>query len=453
MKRFLYLSCLITLGILTSQCESQKPCIPVVTELHSPEWTKNLSIYELNIRQFSQEGTFKAVEHRLDELKKMNVGIIWLMPINPIGEKNRKGSLGSYYAVKDYFDVNPEFGTKKDFKDLVDAIHAKGMFVIVDWVANHTAWDNVLVETNPEFYTKNKKGEFVPPVEDWSDVIDLNYENKELWAYKIKALKYWVSDFDIDGYRCDVASMVPTPFWDAARVALDSLKPVFMLAEAEMEEHHVKAFDMSYGWEMHHYFNEIAKGNKSAKDLVALINQEECRFPKQAYRMRFVDNHDENSWNGTMQERLGDATNALIVLSATLPGMPLLYSGDEAGMDKRLAFFEKDPIEWKDHPNRALFTTLFKLKKDNEALFNGAFGGDFEIIQTNNESVLAFKRIKDANNVLVVINLSKENQKEVFGNEWFGTTTYYSVFGGYKTKMNAGLEVNLAPWEYHIWTN
>lgn len=402
---------LLVFGWVLSACSpAQKPCNPVKTELSTPEWTKNLSIYELNVRQFSKEGTFKAVEARLDELNDLNVGIIWLMPIHPIGEKNRKGTLGSYYAVKDYKEVNPEFGNKQDFKDLVDAIHAKGMYVIIDWVANHTAWDHSWVETNPEFYTKGEHGEFVPPVADWADVIKLNYDNVEMRAAMTDALEYWVREFDIDGYRCDVAQSVPDDFWDSVRSKLDAIKPVFMLAEAEYENHHIKAFDMSYSWEMHHCFNEIAQGKKSASDLIELINRENCRFPTEAYRMRFVDNHDENSWNGTNKERLGDAESIMIVISATLPGMPLLYSGDEAGLDKRLEFFEKDPIEWKEHPNRALYTALFKLKKNNPALFNGAYGGDFNVIDTKNDHVLAFSRVKGENEVVVIANLSNKPQ-------------------------------------------
>jgi len=378
------------------------------------------------------------------------VGIIWLMPIHEIGELNRKGSLGSYYAVKDYKDVHPDYGTKQDFQDLVNAIHDKGMYVIIDWVANHTSWDNVWVKTNPEFYTKNDKGEYIPPVEDWADVIDLNYDNTELRTAMIDALAYWVKEFDIDGYRCDVAGEVPTEFWNDARKQLDSIKPVFMLAEAEQEEHHAKAFDMSYGWEMHHYFNEIAKGNKNVNDLIELIEKENHRFDKAAYRMRFVDNHDENSWNGTIQERMGDAASALIVLSATLPGMPLLYSGDEAGLDKRLAFFEKDPIEWKEHPNRVLFTKLFTLKKENSALFNGEFGSDLEILSVSDKNVIVFKRKKDQNEVFVFINLSNKKISKQFDKSVFTEKTYSNYFGNYEMETTLGWDVNFEPWQYEV---
>ncbi|TNE70511.1 alpha-amylase [bacterium] len=441
---------LVLLSWVLITCNSEKPCKPVSTTLSTPEWTKNLSIYELNIRQFSNEGTFKAVENRLDELKAMNVGIIWLMPIHPIGEKNRKGPLGSYYAVKDYKDVSPEYGTKEDFKSLVDAIHAKGMYVIIDWVANHTAWDISWVETNPEFFTKNEKGEFIPPVADWADVIDLNYDNPEMRASMIDALEYWVQDFNIDGYRCDVAQSVPDDFWVDARTKLDAIKPVFMLAEAEYEIHHEKAFDMSYGWEMHHYFNEIAQGKKTAEDLVDLLKREDCRFPKEAYRMRFVDNHDENSWNGTNKERMGDAETVMTVIASTLPGMPLLYSGDEAGMDKRLKFFERDPIEWKEHKNRALYTELFALKKNTPALYNGSYGGSFELIKTDNHNILAFKRVKGESELIVLANLSA-------GEETM-THTYLTKNKTFKRVLSEGVltdapvnGLEMAPWGFEVW--
>lgn len=449
MKKFVFL--LLVAGIFIASCSSTpQPCTPVKTEHSTPEWSKNLSIYELNVRQFSEEGTFKAIENRLDELKAMNVGIIWLMPIHPIGEKERKGSLGSYYAVKDYKDVNPNYGTKQDFADLVKAVHDKGMFLIIDWVANHSAPDNVWTKEHSDYFTKNEKGEFVPPVADWSDTIDLNYDNPEMRKAMIDALEYWVREFNIDGYRCDVAEMVPTDFWNDARKALDQIKPVFMLAEAEKEEHHAKAFDMSYGWEMHHYFNEIAKGNKNVTDFLDLIKREDCRFDEAAYRMRFVDNHDENSWNGFTSERMGNAEQAMIVLSATIPGMPLLYSGNEAGLDKRLQFFDKDPIVWKAHPNRALYTKLFELKKQTPALFNGIYGGDFEILPQTDEQVIVFKRKLDMSEIIVFINLSNKPIKKQFGSDVFSAPSYHNYFGNYSMEMNLGWDINFEPWQYEI---
>ncbi|MCD4697158.1 MAG: alpha-amylase, partial [Bacteroidales bacterium] len=311
----------------------------------APEWSKNANIYEVNIRQYTPEGTFKAFESHLPRLKNMGVNILWFMPIHPIGEKNRKGSLGSYYAVKDYKAVNPEFGTLKDFKSLVKTAHDMGFKVILDWVANHTSWDNQWIYDHPEWYSKDSLGQMIAPF-DWTDVADLNYDSKPLWDAMIDALKFWVTEADIDGYRCDVAGMVPTEFWERARKELDEIKPVFMLAEAEQADHHKSAFDMSYAWELHHIFNEIAKGKKTGDDLENYFVKNDSVYPSSAFRMTFITNHDENSWNGTVMERMGKTGLTFAMLSYTLPGMPLIYSGQEVGLNKRLEFFEKDKINW-----------------------------------------------------------------------------------------------------------
>lgn len=398
------------IALLIGTCDKNSNTKVGSGSLVHPEWSYNATIYELNIRQFSEAGTFNAVTERLNELKELNVEIIWLMPIHPIGELNRKGSKGSYYSVKDYRDVNPEFGTKDDFKILVNKAHTLGMKVILDWVANHTAWDNSLTISNPEWYTRDENGNFKPPVEDWADVIDLNYENNELREYMIESLKYWVREFDIDGYRCDVADMVLIDFWNDVRKRLDMIKPVFMLAEAENPEHHEKAFDMSYGWEMHHVFNDIAQGKRSPTLIKDVLYKNHNRFPNNAFQMHFISNHDENSWNGTVFERLGDAAELFAVTTTILPGMPLIYSGQEAGMNKRLEFFEKDPIEWKEHPMRNLYTQLFQLKQENSALQNGDRGADIEYLEdiSDNELVFAFKRANKDHGIFFIGNYSSE---------------------------------------------
>jgi cyclomaltodextrinase / maltogenic alpha-amylase / neopullulanase len=229
---------------------------------HHSEWSYNATIYEVNVRQFSSEGTFNAVTKQIPRLKEMGIDILWLMPIHPIGELNRKGTYGSYYAVKDFKGVNPEFGTINDFNRLVKEAHNNNMRVIIDWVANHTAWDNVWTASKPEFFTLNKEGKFTPPVEDWSDVIDLNYDNKELWNYMYDAMAYWVNESDIDGFRCDVASMVPLDFWKWVRPKLEESKPLFMLAEGYEPELH-EAFNMTYSWQLKDVFVEYAKGGKT----------------------------------------------------------------------------------------------------------------------------------------------------------------------------------------------
>ncbi len=416
-----------------------------------PEWSKNATIYEVNIRQYTEEGTFAAFENHLPRLKEMGVDILWLMPIHPIGEKNRKGELGSYYSVKDFKAVNPEFGTLDDFRSLVNKIHDMGMYVIIDWVANHAAWDNVLVESNPEFFTTDSLGNYVPPVDDWSDVIDFDYENNELWSYMTGALKYWVEECNIDGYRCDVAGMVPTEFWNQARAKLDAIKQVFMLAEWETPEMHEYAFDMTYGWDFHHLMNEIAEGEKNAKDIDKYWKTEHKTYPANAYRMMFTTNHDENSWNGTVFERLGEeGAEAMLVLSATVEGMPLVYSGQEAGLNKRLEFFEKDQIEWKEHRFYDIYKTLFDLKHNNEALWNGEFGGKIERIKNGKDKkVYSFSREKNGDKVLVFINLSNEKQTIKLNNREI-TGDYVDLFNDKEIQVTGSNEFTFEPWRYLI---
>ncbi|MDO8550106.1 MAG: alpha-amylase family glycosyl hydrolase [Ignavibacteria bacterium] len=377
------------------------------TSVEHPEWSYNKVIYEVNLRQYTEEGTFKAFEEHLPGLKEMGVGILWFMPIHPIGEKNRKGTLGSYYAVRDYKAVNPEHGTPEDFKSLVDKVHEMGMYIIIDWVANHTAWDNVWVKEHPEFYTKDSLGNFVPPVADWADVIDLNYNSKELWAAMIDAMKFWVEEYNIDGYRCDVAGMIPVEFWLQVKKELDDIKPVFMLAEAWEPELH-QAFDMTYSWDIHHLMSDIAKGKKNANDLKARLEKEKEMYPESAYRMQFTSNHDENSWNGTVIEKFGDGAEAFAALTFVIPGMPLIYSGQEAGLDKRLQFFEKDPIEWKEDDFQKLYTRLCELKEENDALLCGEKGGGLNILSSseNNDDIFAFVRERNGEKIFSVFNLS-----------------------------------------------
>ncbi len=374
----------------------------------APDWTKNANIYEVNLRQYTEEGTLQAFANELPRLKKMGVDILWFMPIHPIGEKNRKGSLGSYYAVRDYKAVNPEYGTFDDFKKVVDQAHELGMYVMLDWVANHTSWDNIWVEKNPEFYEKDENGALVSPF-DWTDVIALDYSNKEMRAAMTDALKYWVAEANIDGYRCDVASEVPTDFWEETRPQLQVIKPVFMLAESEQTDLLEAAFDMNYGWELHHIMNEVAKGEKGKKDILDYLDREKEKKPERAYMMYFITNHDENSWNGTIEERLGEADEAMAVLTYTLGGMPLIYSGQEADNTIRLEFFEKDPIDWKDYPKAGFYKSLNEIKHQTSAIWNGAQGGEFKIIDSSTETeVLAFKKTDSQSEVVTIVNLSNE---------------------------------------------
>lgn len=425
--------------------------INVAGQTKTPDWAYNATIYEVNIRQFTEEGTFKAFSEHLPRLKELGVDILWLMPIHPIGEFNRKGTLGSYYSVKDFTAVNPEFGSMDDFKKLVEQIHSLGMYVIIDWVANHTSWDNVWVEKYPDFYTRDDNGNFVPPVEDWSDVIDLNYENKDLWNEMGKALSFWVQEYDIDGYRCDVAGMVPVEFWNVVRPKLDSIKPVFMLAEWDTPEMHYNAFDMTYDWELHKIFNKIYSKEKNTSDLINHILQDRNRYPDYAFRMLFTDNHDENTWNGTVIERLGESAETFAVLTYTLPGMPLIYSGQEAGNDKRLEFFESDPINWKDHSFSKLYKSLNVLRKDNRLLWSGIKSGSFQIIPNNNPDVLTFIRKFNNQTLFAVFNLSdKKAEVELNNDEADGDFKEYFTHKLYEVTAKAK-SIKLKPWDYRVY--
>lgn len=424
-------------------------CTFIFPQTKTPEWAFNKTIYEVNLRQFSEEGNFDGFRKHLPRLKELRVGILWFMPIHPIGELNRKGSLGSYYSVKDYLDVNPEFGTIDDFKELVKEIHSLGMYVIIDWVANHTAWDHQWTKTHPEFYNKDDKGNFIPPVNDWSDVIDLNYENKALWSEMINALKFWVTECDIDGYRCDVAGMVPIEFWIEAREQLDKIKPVFMLAEWDTPEMHF-AFDMTYDWNMHKTMNEVAKGKKSADEIINHIQKDLENYPSYAFRMQFTDNHDENSWNGTVFERLGDAAECFAILTFLIPDMPLIYSGQEAGLNKRLSFFEKDPIDWKEHKFFALYKSLIELKKSNELLHCGIKGGKIEFIPNNNQkNILALARVKEDKILFAVFNLS-ETSSEVFLNDKRLSGTFTNFFTNEKVNLEQSFKTKLDAWSWQV---
>ena len=420
------------------------------SQVNHPDWSLNANIYEVNIRQYTPEGTFAAFEKSLPRLKKMGVDILWLMPINPIGIKNRKGTLGSYYSVKDYLGVNPEFGTLDDLKKLVKHAHDLGMHVIIDWVANHTSWDNNLIKNHPEWYTHDSTGKIIAPVPDWTDVADLDYSQKGLWKYMTDALIYWVKEADIDGYRCDVAGMIPVEFWNSAVPGIKKVKNVFMLAEWETPEMHTIAFDMTYSWDLFHLMNDISKGTKTAGDIDALLVKEKRDYPADAYRMRFTTNHDENSWNGTEFERMGDAAKTFAVLCYTLPGMPLIYSGQESALNRRLKFFDKDTIDWNDYRLAGFYTTLNKLKSGNPVLYNGSAGGKMMKLNTDNDKhIYAFLRINDKNTVFVIMNLSGSLQKVMMKGKSF-SGNYVDLFTNEKIRFNDGQVITMKPWEYRV---
>jgi len=428
---------------------SHTPIPPV--KLTHPEWSKNAVIYQINTRQFTPEGTFKAAETHLPRLKDLGADILWLMPIHEIGEKNRKGTLGSPYAVKDYYSVNHEFGTLADLKHFVSAAHELGMYVILDFVPNHTAWDSVLADEHPDWFARNWKGDFHPtPWWDWSDIIDLDYSKVEVREYISAAMKYWIQEADIDGYRCDVAGFVPTDFWNTLRKELDALKPIFMLAEWESRDLHEQAFDMTYAWSWYDTMLSIAKGEGNVSDLFVYYSWNEKAYPFDIMRMLFVSNHDKNAWNGTSHEQFGDATEAIIALSTVSEGMPLIYNGQEAGEGKRLSFFDKDPIEWQEHPTGALYKKLFALKKKNSALWNAGWGA--RMIHVPNSAplkVFSFVRQNEKDKVFAVFNFSPEPQVVTFEESLFhGKYTEY--MSGQSAELSAATQLELQPWAYRI---
>lgn len=441
---------IIILTFLFISCNNEKPYIKSV-----PEWSKNSIMYEVNIRQYTKEGTFKAFEKHLERIKELGVDIIWFMPIHEIGELNRKGSLGSYYSVKDYKSINPEFGTIEDFNSLVKKIHDLDMKVIIDWVANHTSFDHIWVEEKKfDWYNLDSNGNLQPPNgTDWWDVADLNYDNSAMKDEMIECMKFWVENSNIDGYRCDVADWVPIDFWNQCRKELDKIKDVFMLAEAENPELHKDAFDMTYGWHLHFVMNEIANGNKNSLDILDYLNNKSKDFPNDAYRLHFTSNHDENSWKGSTIERLGNSLKTFAALTVTLEGMPLIYNGQEANLSKRLKFFEKDSIDWKNYELSEFYKNLFAMKKNNQALWNGKYGGNIELISNENDSInLCFIRQKEKNKVVSFYNLS--NDSTVCNVE---SKNLNGIYYDYETKkevtFNDKEKISLSPWEFKIYIN
>ncbi|MFA6702227.1 MAG: alpha-amylase family glycosyl hydrolase [Dysgonamonadaceae bacterium] len=441
---------LITVLVLLASCNNKKQQNNVSAENPSAHssWVYDATIYEVNVRQFTQEGTFNAMAEQLPRLKDLGVNILWFMPIQPIGELERKGTLGSYYSISDYKGINPEFGSIEDFKNLVAKAHDAGFKVILDWVANHTSRDNIWLKDHADWYIRDSLGN-IPVLYDWTDIGEVNYDNADMRAEMIQSMLYWINEADIDGFRCDVASEVPTDFWQTAKDTLKAHKQdIFMLAEAEKPELNNSVFDAYYAWDFHHKMNMVAQGKENVDSLRSSLHRMQVNFSKSAIPMYFTSNHDENSWNGTEFERMGDAVRSFAVLSYVLPGMPLIYSGQEAGFNRRLQFFEKDSIDWVDKDG---FTNFYKslndLKKNNSALDTQELGGEMiEITNDKPQSVWSFQRVKDNNTIVCVFNFSKEPLMVTFTDELPGK--------GFKTLGNELAEpvikMELKPWEYKI---
>ncbi len=420
-------------------------------KLMNPDWARSAVIYQLNTRQFTPEGTFRAASNHLERIKNLGADIIWLMPVHKIGMKRRKGKLGSPYSVKDYYSLNPALGSLSELRSFISKAHSLGLFVILDWVANHTSWDNKLTESNPSWYLKDQERNKVPPPwTDWEDVAQLDFNNRELWGYMSNAMCWWVDRAGFDGFRADVAGFLPVKFWEYVREELEKIKPVFMLAEWESAEIHRNAFDASYAWQWWYAMRGISKGTAGIEALLKYYCWNENAFPGECMRMLFISNHDVNSWEGTMTENFGPALNAAIVLSVISNGIPLIYNGQEAGDSKRLKFYEKDCIEWKQHQTGDLYSELFSLKKKNPSLWNGKWGS--EMIKTPNsceDHVMSFIREKGNNKVFAVFNLSGSRQKVRFRGRHF-EGGYMDYFGKKHTSLGKHTILKLAPWDYRV---
>ena len=447
------ISILLFAALLLFACKTNDTTEVTTTDSgQHTDWVYDATIYEVNVRQYTTEGTFSAFQQHLPRLKELGVDILWFMPIQTIGEVERKGSLGSYYSIQNYTEVNSEFGTIEDFKTVVDKAHAAGMKVILDWVANHTSRDAVWLE-NKDWYVTNSDGKIVAPY-DWSDVAKLNYDNEDMRRAMLESMLWWVRETGIDGFRCDVANEVPTDFWITATDSLKRLKPdIFMLAEAEEPELNQQAFDAYYAWDFHHKMNMVAKGEGNVDSLRASLNKMITRFDDRAIPMYFTSNHDENSWNGTEFERMGDAVPTFAALTYVLPGMPLIYNGQEVGFNRRLEFFEKDNIDWPSAESVHWLTDLYEhlnaLKESNPALFAQEKGGEMvEIANNMPQKVWSFKRVKGENEVHCVFNFSDEEVWVEFEDGVSGTS--FREF--YIDEPSVGISaMKLKPWEFKLY--
>ena len=420
-------------------------------EFKRVDWAASTNIYEVNLRQYTYEGSFAAFQKELPRLKDMGVETLWFMPVTPIGIANRKGTLGSYYSASDYISTNDEFGSLDEFKALLNEAHLLGQKVIIDWVANHTAWDHVWTKTNPDFYSRNHDGSFRPPFPDWEDVIHLNYDNPALWEAMIEAMAFWVKECDIDGFRCDMAHLVRLSFWKEARKRLDAIKPLFWLAECEEVLYH-EVFDATYTWKWMHTTQEYCRHKISLRELYATLREYDLEFPKNAIRTYFTSNHDENSWNGSEYEKYDGAVKVLAVFSCTWNGVPMLYSGQELPNKKRLKFFDKDPIEWNgNYELHDFYKTLLTLHKNNPA----CGGGDLKIATiklhtTHDSKVLAYLRKKNGNEVLVLLNLSAEPINELMIHEAILNGGYRNVFTNDVMELDNQSVFNLDSWGWLV---
>jgi glycosidase len=454
-ERSLHATLIIFISVCLFSCSQKLTPIANIgaaaTSFSHPSWTEQSNIYEVNVRQYSPEGTFKAFEKSLPRLQQMGVKILWFMPINPIGIEGRKmtsSDLGSYYAVMNYKEVNPEFGTMQDWKELVKDAHSKGFKVIIDWVPNHTSPDNPWITEHPDFYKRDANGNTVYD-NDYTDTRNLNYENKELQDSMISAMKFWITNTDIDGFRCDHVDPMPVEFWKKCITELRKVKDVFMLAESEKPEFHYAGFDATYAWNIMWTTVDVAQGEKNLLQLDSVLNQNFTTFPVNAERMYFTTNHDENSWNGTEFEKYGDAYKAFAVLTQTMyESVPLIYSGQEVPNKKRLKFFVRDPIVWDKYEMAPFYSKLLHLRENNEAL--AADAAYKKVVSCNDDAIFSYIRQKGNHKIFVVLNLSAEPQCfTIKENDVYGKPT--NIFSGQKEKLSKHHVYSMKPWEYLVY--
>lgn len=411
--------------------------------VNHPEWSKSSVIYELNTRQFTPEGTFNAAAKHLTRLKNLGVDIIWLMPIYPIGKQDRKGTLGSYYSIQSYTDINPEFGTLEDFKEFVAQAKTLGLRVIIDWVANHTSRDAKWVTEHPSWYKYDANGKLVAPY-DWTDVAQLDTYNHEMWEGMAHAMTYWLNETPIDGFRCDMASLLPVDFWNFIRIELDKVRPVFMLAESEDPYLHRNAFNATYCWELVHLIDGIAQGKNSINDIESYFRKQASLFSKNDYRMAFTSNHDENTWSGSEFERLGLAAKAMAAFTFMIPSIPLIYNGQEAAYSSRLSFFEKDCIEWNVNRDfETLYQKLCQLKQTYRPLWNGPWGGETLVSVDGNGQNVKIERRKEDESVIAFFNFSSSYSTIQVPNTHFVDYLTEALY-------TPGSKAKLGPWSFII---
>ena len=423
--------------------------IRIMSDVFRPvAWSYSASIYEVNLRQYTPEGTINAFSREMPRLKEMGIDILWFMPITPISVAKRLGTLGSYYACSDYTSINPEFGTLDDFAGLVKYAHELGLKVIVDIVANHTGWDHHWTREHPEYYRRSADGQFFD-AHGWADVIDLNYDNPALRAAMTEVMKFWIGKTDVDGFRCDMAMLVPLDFWRAARKELDPLKELFWLAECEEIAYH-EVFDATYTWKFLHQMESFWKKESGLDGLDEVLQYYDSMFPHQAMRCYFTTNHDENSHSGSEYERLGDSARAFEVLCCTWNGIPLIYSGQELPLTKRLKFFDKDQIDWTGRYELAdFYKALLGLRKRNPALRAGDVAVSTHRLHTKNDRCFAFARRKEEDVVLVLLNFSAD-PLALPTEELLIQGAFRNIFTEETLDLSTRPVVTLPPWGYAV---